>query len=293
MKHVVVILFLFFSLLPSDVSFAQDAVGNPPLSYTVITHAGDTLTGSFERWAGDTLLLRNDEGEILRVRRTDFSRVDESTAIRAEMEINNDSVAEAFGRTPASSLILFPTAWPKPDGHPVVGLYEFAFVSASVSFADLVTFSGMTSFVNLFSGDGDIYSIGMKFSPVMSDNVALAAGVCFLEGYNDHVRPVQLLHVTGSFMLGDISLTAGYVLVREEHPETGSVSYLGFDIPVTEFIRILLEFAKPEEYGRNQYLFGAAARLQHRRLLLELGAFGEPDSRRAFIAPWIGLGFIL
>lgn len=162
-----------------------------------------------------------------------------------------------------------------------------------MSFADLVTFSGMTSFVNVLSGDGDIYSIGMKFSPVVSDNVALAAGVIFLEGHSDAVEPVQLLHVTGSFMLGDISLTAGYVFVREEHPETGSVSYLGFDIPVTESIRILLEFAKPEEYGRNQYLFGAAMRLQHRRLLIELGGFGEPSSRRAFIAPWIGLGFIL
>ncbi len=293
MKSAIISLLLAFWVTPASYIFGQDGDVSRPVSYTVITNAGDTLTGSFDRWAGDTLILRSGRGELLRVRRTDFARLDESSIVLTEAEEQNDSVAELFSRTPASSLILSPTAWPKPDGHPVLGIYEFAFASAAVSVADLITVSGVTSFMNMFDRDGDIYCISMKISPVVRDNVALAAGVSFFEGYREYVRSTQLLHLTGSFMLGDVSFTAGYGLIREDAEAEGSMFYLGFDIPVTRSIRVLLELVNPNDYSLNKYLIGAAARFQLRRLLIECGALSDPESSRSFIAPWIGLGFIL
>lgn len=293
MKSAIILLIFIFCMAPAIDLYGQDGDASRPASYTAITNAGDTLTGSFERWAGDTLILRSEEGKLLRVRRIDMARLDESAIVMEEVEEANDAVVELFSRTPSSSLILSPTAWPKPDGHPVLGVYEFAFVSAAVSLADLITVSGATSFVSMFERDGDIYCISMKLSPVVRDNVALAAGVSFLEGYSDHSRSTQLLHLTGSFMLGDVSFTAGYGLIREEAGEKGSMFYLGFDIPVASSIRILLELVKPNDYGLNKYLLGAAARFQLRRLLIECGAISDPESSRSFIAPWIGLGFIL
>jgi hypothetical protein len=291
-KSAIMYLLLIVCMTAAVRLYGQDGNAKHPMPYTVITKAGDTLTGNFERWAGDTLILQGGGGALLRVFRAEIARVDESAIVMAEAEEQNDAVAEAFRRTPASSLIFFPTAWPKPDGHPVIGVYEFAFASAAVSFEDMVTVSGMTSFVSLLSKDGDIYSISIKLSPVVRDNMALAAGVTFMEGYTEYVDPMQMFHVTGSFMLGAVSVTAGYTLIREER-ETGSVLYLGSDIPVTKSIRVLLEFAKPNDYGRNAYLIGAAARLQFRRLLIEIGAFSDPEPGGGFIAPWLGLAFIL
>ncbi|MFZ1730154.1 MAG: hypothetical protein WBQ23_14600 [Bacteroidota bacterium] len=293
MKSAIILLIFIFCMAPAIQLYGQDGDASRPVSYTVITNAGDTLSGSFERWAGDTLILRGEEGTMLRVRRIEMARLDESAIVLKEAEEQNDPVAEAFRRRPASSLILLPTAWPKPDGHPVLGVYDFAFASAAISVADLVTVSGMTSFVGLLSRDGDVYSFSMKFSPLVTEDMALAAGVTFLEGYSEHVYPVQLMHVTGSFMLGEVSLTAGFGLIRERSSKTGSVLYLGADIPVMESMRLLLEFAKPSEYGLNAYLLGAAARMQFSRLLIELGVIGDPKSSRAFIAPWFGVGVIL
>lgn len=287
MKRLLIILLLFFILIPCGRLIAQDADGRPPRTYTVITKGGDSLTGTFEQWAGDTLCLRGSDGEVYRVRKTDFVRIDESDIIEAEKREEHDDVAEAFRKAPSSSLILSPTAWPKPDGHPVIGVYEFAFASAAVSLGERVTIGGMASLAS-------VYSVSMKFTPLVRDNVALAGGVWFVEGYPDKYQdPMQLYHVTGSFMWGSVGFTAGFGFIHTEDSRNGAVLYFGSEIAVTESVRILIEFVKPENFLLNRFLFGTAARLQAGRILIELGAFGGPLRGNEFVAPWLGLGVIL
>lgn len=287
MKRLLALLFIFHPLVPCGTFFAQDAEGSPPLTYTAITSGGDTVTGTFERWERDTLCLRGSDGEIRRVRRTDLVRIDESGIIEAEKLDAYDGVAEAFRKAPASSLVLFPTAWPKPDGHPVVGVYEFAFASAAVSLGGMVTIGGMASLAS-------VYSLSMKFTPLVRDNVALAGGVWFVEGYPDKYEDsMQFYHVTGSFMWGSVGFTAGFGFIQTEDSRNGTVLYFGSEIPVTESVRILIEFAKPQDFVLNRILLGAAARFQAGRFLIELGAFGGPLRGSGFVAPWLGLGVIL
>lgn len=282
-------------LLPCGGLSAQDDGGYHARLYTVITKSGDTLIGTFDRSKGDTLHLRGGDGKVHSLRRSELTHVDEGVLVEAGEDRDIDEVAEAFRTTPSSSLLFAPTAWPKPDGHPVVGVYEFAFVSASVSLGPVVTIGGMVSFTPVFLDEGEqIRSLTLKFTPLSTDNIALAGGVWLVDGYPDKYHDLmKMYHATASFIWGGVGLTAGLGLVDADEDGSGGILYLGSEIPVTTSFRILIEVAKSNDNALKHSHFGAAARVQAGRILIDFGVLGGLVHDSDSPIPWLGLAVIL
>lgn len=62
--------------------------------YTVLTTDGDTLSGMFVRWSGDTLVLRAQDTTLHRIRRGNIARVKERSTFE---EVEKQDAATAFG----------------------------------------------------------------------------------------------------------------------------------------------------------------------------------------------------
>ncbi len=272
---------------------AQEAYPDLPM-YTVITRGGDTLSGRFVGWNADTLVLINDEGRVSKILKVNIARADESTMIAVELEEEPDAAIMQFHAAPASGLIITPTAWPMPDNHPIVGVCEFAFLTAGIGLGNLITFTGASMYLNGF-GEGDAYLVGMKISPLANIQRALAFGVSIIEGYDYRSDPLELYYMVYSTALGTVNASAGIAMLDDDGDQ-GQVLFFGTEIPLSTSFRLLLECIVPTSAYEFQLEFGAAVRIQHKRLRIELGGFlnsNENYTIRTTALPWVGIWVIL
>ncbi|MCB2204462.1 hypothetical protein KQI65_06905 [bacterium] len=291
-RHLFVALLL--SCLFASTMFAQDTTSGVKDStssgtkLTVVTHDGETLQGVFHHWSADSLFLISEEGRMTGIPRRDLENVSESAMLGGEYGegVEVDSTTAAFRERPASGILLVPTAWQKPSGHPLLALYELYFISGSVSFDDLITLSANVTVPGLTDRGEGLLGFGMKISPIVRESFALAAGLYAVRGYDDY-EGVTAYYVCMSFFIDKASCTIGLAsaTAQEKYEEWHALPFLGVDLPVSSDAHFLFEASAFEA--------GAGVRIQSGRAVFELGGIYIYDDADFSVLPWLGIGFLL